>query len=55
MKYKHKLNNEDYTIVNQTGDQYYSISDDKYYYRVMTVYVTPEGIYGAFVYLHELV
>ena len=27
----------------------------KYKNRAMTVYVTPEGTYGAFVYLHELV
>ena len=43
-----------YCIVEQHATKYYSITENKYYYRIMSIYVTLDGAYGATFTLYEL-
>ena len=43
-----------YCIVEQYGKKYYSVLENKYYYRIMSVYVTLDGVYGTTLTLFEL-
>ena len=42
-------------IVNQKYDLYYDANTNQYYYRIMTVYETSTGTYGADSTLHRIV
>lgn len=40
--------NENYTVEELSGEAYYDVDTNKYYYKVFTVYKTPGGAFGAF-------
>lgn len=40
--------NDGSVITEQTGEAFYDVETSTFYYRVMTVYVTGDGGYGAF-------
>ena len=44
----------DYSITEQRMDKYYDIDTGKYYYRIISVYVTPDDTYGAICTKYEL-
>ena len=45
---------EEYSIVEQYADKYYDIIENKYYYRIMSVYKIPDGSYGAIFTMYEI-
>lgn len=45
--------NSEYVVVKQFGDKYYDIETGKYYYRVMSTYVTPDNTTGAIFTFYE--
>ena len=40
--------NENYTVEELSGEAYYDVDTNKYFYKVFTVYKTPGGAFGAF-------
>lgn len=40
--------NKNYTVEELSGEAYYDVDTNKYYYKVFTVYKTPGGAFGAF-------
>ena len=45
--------NSEYIVVDQVGDKYFDIETGKYYYRIMTTYLTPDITYGAIITFYE--
>lgn len=46
--------NSNYTVTKQIGSKYYDIEAGIYYYKVKTVYITPENAYGTIITFYEI-
>lgn len=49
----HQLSSN-YTMISQSGEKFYDILTSTYYYRVMSIYQTVSGEYGAFSTLYKI-
>ena len=46
--------NDKYVVVEHSGDKFYDIETGRYFYRVMTTYITPENTFGGIITFYEL-